>query len=90
MPPKRAVPKKAAPKLKTLKQRMTHVDKVEAVHKLQQLHLDRRAAMLKAGLENEIGRLRGEMHTTAAYHTPHMAATVPKLVEELKKLKKKG
>ena len=63
--------------------------KVEAIRKLQQLHLDRRAAMLKTGLENELSRLRGVMHTTAPYHTVHMSKTIPKLAAKLKKLNTK-
>jgi hypothetical protein len=73
----------------SLQKRLSHQEKVEAIRKLQQLHLDRRAAMLKNGLENELSRLRGVMHTTAPYHTVHMSKTIPKLAAKLKKLNTK-
>ena len=63
-------------------------ERFEAVKKLQQVHLNNRAAMLKHGLNNEIERVRGVLANTAPHHAAHMAAAIPRLTAELEKLKK--
>lgn len=63
-------------------------EKFEAVKKLQQVHLNNRAAMLKHGLHNEIERVRGVLANTAPHHAAHMVEAIPRLTAELEKLKK--
>ncbi len=63
----------------SLNQRMAFLTRADAVRRLQLIGRNREAGLLRAGLANEISRLRGELR----YATPHINALMRQDVAEL-------
>ncbi len=63
----------------SLNQRMAFLTRADAVRRLQLIGRNREAGLLRAGLVNEISRLRGELR----YATPHINALMRQDVAEL-------
>ncbi len=63
----------------SLSQRVAFLTRADAVRRLQQIGRNREAGLLRAGLVNEISRLRGELR----YATPHINALMRRDVEAM-------